>query len=160
MNSFHLFLDHASYYWPVLAAIVAAIPGIIALRNARRKQDFELTVASHAEEVDLAAKWQDITEKSTIRNNMLQDRIVFLEQEVKRLKLLAEEVERETALKLKIQEDVVEELKGEIVGLQIDIKNMKAQHGYKLSAEIIRANVAERKLEDMLGQQTKTQGKT
>lgn len=147
MNSFQLFLDHASSYLPVLAAIIAAIPGIIALRNARRKQDFELTVATHAEEVDLAAKWQDITEKSTLRNNMLQDRIVSLEQEVKQLKLAAEEAQREHALKLKIQEEMVEDLKCQITGLKIDIKNLKEDHGNKLSAEIIRGNIAERKLE-------------
>jgi TolA-binding protein len=147
VNSFHLFLDHAKDYWPVLAAIIASIPGILALRNARRKQDVELGVLVHSEGANLAAKWQEITEKSTLRNNMLQDRIGSLEQEVKRLKLGAEAAEREHALKLKIQEDLIEELKGQIVGLQIDIKNLKQQHGDKLSAEIIRANIAERKLE-------------
>lgn len=147
MNAFHQFLEHVPEFWPVLAALLAAIPGFIALRNARRKQDFDLTVATHAEEVDLAAKWQDITEKSTLRNNMLQDRIVSLEQEVKRLKLAAEEAQRENDLKLKIQEEMVEDLKCQIAGLQIDIKNLKEDHGNKLSAEIIRGNIAERKLE-------------
>ena len=147
MNSFYQFLVQCLEFWPVLAALLAAIPGFIALRSARRKQDVELSIAEHSSEVDLAQKWQAITEKSTLRNNMLQDRIVFLEQEVKRLKLAAEEVERENVLKLKIQEDLVEKLKGQIVELQIDTKKMKQEYGDKLSAEIIRANVAERKLE-------------
>lgn len=147
MNSFHLLLDHAADYWPVLAAIVASIPGIIALRIARRKQDLDMSISEHSENVDLATKWQNITEKSTIRNNMLQDRIVILESEVKRLKLDSEEAIREHVLNLKIQEDVIENLKLQIVGLEVDLKNLRLEYSTKLSAETIRANVAERKLE-------------
>ena len=148
MNSFHLFLDHAADYWPVLAAIVASIPGIIALRIARRKQDLDMSISEHSENVDLATKWQNITDKSTIRNNMLQDRIVLLELEVERLRVALDEAGRENLLNLRSQEEIIENLKIQIVGLEVDLKKLRLEYGTRLSAETIRANTAERKLEE------------